>query len=370
MWLDVGVDLNGTRSTLSRVGSLTLPSREGDVYVFGQPPPGDLSAERFTIHQLDAAPYVQAELAFGPVSLVPGLRVDAVLTEGNHRTPPISGTPVPGFSRVDWALEPRLAVSWRAHERVTVGAAGGLYHQPPDPADLSVVFGNPRLELQRAWHLTASLEVTLTPVLTLSAAGFVKWLDQLVSRSPLPSPPVGQALVQDGSGLVYGGQLLLRARPWHGLSGWLSYTLSRSERQDHPGAATRLFDYDQTHVLALVASWSWRGLGIGARFRWSSGFPRTPVSGAFYDARDDQYQPLFGAHNSTRLPDFVQLDARVEYAFAWRRAGLLLYLDVQNVTNQANAEELAYRADYSNFAHPGTISGLPTTAIFGAKVTF
>jgi hypothetical protein len=369
-WLAIGVDLNGTRSTVDRVGSLTLPAREGDIYVFGQPPPGDVAAERFTIHQLDAAPWLQAEVTLGPVSLVPGLRADAVLSEGNHLTPPAAGTPVPGFVRLDWALEPRLAVSWRAHERVTVGAAGGLYHQPPDAADLSVVFGNPRLELQRAWHLTASIDVSLRPALSLSAAGFFKWLDGLVSRNPLPSPPIGRALVQDGSGTVFGGQLLLRARPWKGLSGWLSYTLSRSERQDHPTAESRLFDYDQTHVLALVANWQWRGLGLGLRLRWASGFPRTPVVGAFYDARDDQYQPLFGAHNGTRLPDFVQLDLRAEYALQWKRAGLLLYLDIQNLTDQANAEEVVYHADYSNFAQPGSVTGLPTTAVLGARVTF
>jgi hypothetical protein len=367
LWLAIGAELSGVRSSIDRAGSLTLPAREGDIFVFGQPPAGDLSAEKFTIHQLDAAPFLQAELNFGPVSITPGLRVDAVLTEGNHRTPPSPSTPVPGFSRVDWAVDPRLALSWHAHPRVTVGLAGGLYHQPPDPADLSAVFGNPRLDLLSAWQLTANVEVAITSFLDVSAAGFVKWLDNLVARNTLPSPPVGLALVQEGSGMAYGGQLLLRARPWHGLSGWIGYTISKSERQDHPGASVRLFDFDQTHVLQVVASWAWRGLGLGLRLRWSSGFPRTPVIGSFYDARDDQYQPLFGAQNSTRLPDFVQLDLRVEYKFQWRRASLELYLDIQNLTDQANAEEIIYREDYSK---PGYVTGLPTTAVLGARVQF
>ncbi len=369
-WLSIGADVMGTSATVARVGSLTLPPREGDIYVFGQPPAGDVSAERFTIHQLDAAPYIEGEFAAGPVTFVPGVRVDAVLLEGNHLSPPSPTSPVPGFSRLDWAVEPRLRVAWRAHHRVTVAAAAGLYHQPPDPADLSAVFGHPSLGLQRAWHLTASLSVTATDFLSIDAAGFVKWLDDLVTRSPLPSPPVGKALVQDGTGFVYGGQLLVRARAWRGLSGWLSYTLSRSERRDHPTSTVRLFDYDQTHVLSLVANYQIRGFSAGARLRWSSGFPRTPVIGAFWDARDDQYQPLFGAQNSIRLPDFVQLDLRVEYAFHWRRAGLDLYLDVENVSNRKNAEELAYREDYSNASHPGYVTGLPTTAVLGARVRF
>jgi hypothetical protein len=147
----------------------------------------------------------------------------------------------------------------------------------------------------------------------------------------------------------------------------VSYTASRSERRDHPDAAVRLFDYDQTHVLALVASWAWRGLGLGARLRWSSGFPRTPVTGAYFDARGDQFQPLFGAQNSFRLPDFVQLDLRVEYSFAFQRASLDFYLDVQNVTNRANKEELAYSEDYTRVQY---VTGLPTTAVVGVRVQF
>jgi hypothetical protein len=91
------------------------------------------------------------------------------------------------------------------------------------------------------------------------------------------------------------------------------------------------------------------------------------VVGAYFDARDARYDPLFGAQNSIRIPDFVQLDLRAEYAFVWTRATLRLYLDVQNVTYQRNAEELAYSADY---AQRGAITGLPTLAVLGARVQF
>jgi hypothetical protein len=151
------------------------------------------------------------------------------------------------------------------------------------------------------------------------------------------------------------------------LSGWVSYTASRSERTDHPGAATRLFDYDQTHVLAIVAHWAWRGLNLGARFRYTSGFPRTAVTGSFYDARDDQFQPLFGAHNAIRLPEFLQLDLRAEYGFQYKRVVFDAYLDVQNVTYQRNAEEIAYNEDFSR---RGFITGLPTLAVLGLRVGF
>jgi hypothetical protein len=110
--------------------------------------------------------------------------------------------------------------------------------------------------------------------------GFYKRLYDLVARSGLPSPPVGQSLEQTGIGRSYGGQVLLRQELAKGFFGWLSYSLIRSERKDRPDSNWRLFDYDQTHVLALLASYEiTRGFQAGARFRYTTGAPRTPVIG-------------------------------------------------------------------------------------------
>src|SRR5690606_29546320 len=129
---------------------------------------------------------------------------------------------------------------------------------------------------------------------------------------------------------------------------WVAYTLLRSERRDRPGAAYRLFDYDQTHVLTALASYDLgRGFDVGARFRFSSGYPRTPVVGAFYDTRRGLYEPRLGAHNSERLPDFIQLDLRVAKRWSIGDHQIEAYLDVQNVTNRENVEELSYSKDYS-----------------------
>jgi len=179
---------------------------------------------------------------------------------------------------------------------------------------------------------------------------------------------VAQALVQEGTGRAYGGQVLLRQELAKGFFGWITYSAIRSERRDHPGLAYRLFDYDQTHVLGVLASYEVaRGLELGARFRYTSGFPRTEVVGSFFDSRDDQFQPLFGAHNATRIPAFYQLDVRLEKAFTLRRYKLNAFIDVQNVTNRKNAEEIIYNFDFTRRAF---ISGLPTLAVLGLRLEF
>lgn len=365
--VQVGLDLAGTRARVDRLGSLTLPPREGDIVVFGQRPSEDLAADVANVHILDVGPYLQAQWRLGPVTISPGVRLDAYLIEGDRLTPPVVGTPPVGFARLAWGVDPRLAVSWQAHRRLELFAASGLYHQAPEPADLSAVFGNPTLGLMRAWHVALGGAMRLTSTTRIEAAGFFRQLDELITRSALPTPLLGRVLTQDGQGRSYGGQLLVRQELVHGFSGWITYTLSRSEIQNHPEGSLRLSDYDQPHVLMVVANYERAGWICGARLRFSSGFPRTEVIGSYYDVRADVEQPLFGEHNVFRIPEFVQLDLRVSRSFTIRRVKIDLSLDVQNVTARANPEELAYSADYSR---RGFITGLPTLAVLGARMGF
>jgi hypothetical protein len=46
---------------------------------------------------------------------------------------------------------------------------------------------------------------------------------------------------------------------------------------------------------------------------------------------------------------------------------LSLFLDLQNLTNRKNPEELIYNYDFSKRSN---ITGLPTLAVFGARMDF
>jgi hypothetical protein len=206
----------------------------------------------------------------------------------------------------------------------------------------------------------------MTSSLSLETIVFTKWMSGLAVRNPSPDPRLAEALLPEGVGRAYGIQSLLRQQPWHGFYGWVAYTLSRSERRDTPGSSWRLFDYDQPHVVTAVASKELQAWTVGLRFRYARGLPRTPVIGAFYDAKDDLYQPVFGVQNSIRLPDFWQLDVRVNRSFPLgESARLLVYVEGLNVTDHANGEEYVYSADYSR---RGTVRGLPAIAVLGARM--
>lgn len=360
----IGLDALGSTSSLTRAGSLTVPPREGDIRVFGQPPGADVATDAWTTTILDVAPYVASELALGPVTLTPGLRLDAFLIEGSRVTPRAGDTPVVGFSRFSPVVEPRLAASFFVTDRLTVSAAAGLHHQAPEPADLSAVFGTPELGLSRAVHVTAGEALRLWEGLGLETAVFYRRMDHLVVRSRLPTPLLARALTQDGEGRAYGVQTLLRRERRRGVFGWISHTASRSERRYVGDAAYRVFDEDRSHVLAVVVGVERGGWGAGVRYRFTTGLPRTPVVGSFHETTSGQYQPIFGAQNSERLPDFHQLDVRVERTLATSPVRVSVYLDVLNVTYHRNVEEVVYSSDY---ARRGAITGLPTLAVLGAR---
>jgi TonB family protein len=383
--LSMGLDFQGRSISARRNGSVTLPAREGDITVFGQPPGDDIAADDWKVNIISAAAYALAEIGLGNLTITPGVRFEPFIIDGSRSSPQFADLPPVGYQRLvvssdgvpRWfgkandlvmALNPRLTAAYRLTRRLALTLGAGLYTQPPEAEDLSAVFGNPSLGLSTAAHLSGGVSYKLTGTLTLEAVGFYKRFYDLISRSPLPSPPVAQALVQEGTGRAYGGQVLLRQELARGFFGWITYSAIRSQRRDHPGLPYRLFDYDQTHVLGVLASYELgRGWELGARFRYTSGFPRTPVVGSFFDSRDDQFQPLFGPQNSVRIPTFYQLDARLEKAFTLRRYKLNAFLDVQNITNRKNAEEIIYNYDFTRRAY---ISGLPTLAVLGLRLEF
>ena len=70
---------------------------------------------------------------------------------------------------------------------------------------------------------------------------------------------------------------------------------------------------------------------------------------------------------SQRLPDFFQIDLRVDRAWfrPWGTSGtLVLYIDLQNVINRKNAEGVTYNNDYSTRSYT---NGLPIFPSIGVE---
>jgi outer membrane receptor protein involved in Fe transport len=300
-------------------------------------------------------PYWRNEIRLGdtPWTLVPGVRVEYYN---------ITGETIP---------EPRLQLRYRLTDSVTLRSASGLYAIAPQPQETAPAYGNPNLRMPLAAHVTAGTAVDFRHGASngwdLVADLFYKHFYRMVipSYATLPDGS-NENYNNDGHGRAYG--LEAQAKYNYGpLSGWLTYTLSRSTRWD-PNAPEAVSHYDQTHNLAAVLSlerpYNWQ---ISTRFRLVSGNPYTPITGGVLDTDNDVYIPVAGSFYSERVAPFWQLDLRIDKKWIYDKWILSAYLDIQNVTNHTNVEAIRYSYDY---AQTTTVAGLPFLPILGMKGEF
>jgi TonB family protein len=256
-------------------------------------------------------------------------------------------------------LDPRLVARYQVRPDTTLKAGAGRFSQAPEIPQSLPVIGNPKLGPAHGQHYSVGIEQRFGGVST-SVEGFYKRIDDLVVSSITPEVP----LQNGGRGRIWGAELSLKSRLGTRGFGFVSYTYSRSRRNDH-GVYWRAFDFDQPHI--LTASGSYRvgyGFELGGTFRYVSGNPYTPVVASSYDGNVDLYRPVYGDINSARNPAFQQLDVRVERV--WKRSwgNLAAYLDVQNAYNRRNPEGRYYKYDFSASR---TVPGLPIIPSLGVR---
>lgn len=270
-----------------------------------------------------------------------------------------------GFSY--FGPEPRFATRWDVSETTTLKGQVGHHRQPPFEEQQSVSVGNPGLEAQKSWQYALGIDQQIGESVLADVQVFYKDMWGLVV-SPDPLEDTVDVSVSDGVGRVYGLEAIIRHDPTEMFFGWISYTLMRAERRDRPSEAWRPFDYDQTHILTAVGVFQLgSGWEAGFRFRHTTGNPYDPITGGIYNVDTDFFLPVYGAPNSGRLPDFQQLDLRVDKKWIYDDWMLNLYLEVQNVYLHENVEGSSYSYDFSDRI---PVTGIPIVPNFGLRADF
>jgi len=357
--LDAGIDFEGSNVYADVRGPATGAPQEGDPSATGGGA-GQFLTQASTIWVNNTALFAALQFTIFKqrLTIVPQARIDLYSWSGAANSPQ-------AFSKAYFLFEPRLLARLRVTNWMSLTGAVGIYHQAPDLSRLFPGFGNANLTPQYSAAYVLGVEFDPTPTLHIEAQGFYKDLRQLVVRGQTPYEPT---YTNDGLGRVYGGELLVRQQLWKGLFGWISYTVLRSERKDHPSDQWRLFQFDQTHILTLIASYKLpKGYQVGIRFRYVTGNPLTPVVGGFFDGNNPQYRPIYGDVYSARLPDFHQLDLRFDKTWTFNKWRLSFYLDIQNLYNNRAPEGLTYNF---NFTQTAPLAGLPFVPSLGMRGEF
>jgi hypothetical protein len=269
----------------------------------------------------------------------------------------------------DLGLDPRAATRVAVTRSVSWLATFGVAHQPPSlfvPIP-GLTIGRLASGLQTSLQAGQGVEVALPLDFKVTATLFLH--DYLgltdatatcigTNGAQVPNSAGNDCLAQRVNGRAFGLELLARRDLTKRISGWLSYTLSRSTRQTRgvvvntmsplqnvfTPSTTPTFqeipaEFDRTHVLNVVGAIDLgRGWRAGARAMVYSGRPYT---------RTMQGVPV-PPFNSERLPPFYRFDIRLEKR--WRAFGdgyVAMVLEGMNVTLTKEAISAQCRSDGS-----------------------
>lgn len=266
------------------------------------------------------------------------------------------GLRLDGFTRNDqYAPLPRGKVEVKLTKALTAKLTSGAYIRPPEyQSELLAKNLKGERSLQTItgleWHPQEGLRVQTSLYYT--------------ERSDLITSMPDGSLGNDGRGKTYGAEFLgtYRGGPWFA---WLSYSYSHSTRVDHPGAAERLFDFDQPHSLNAALSWKNERWTLSGRFELYSGLPYTPSTGGVLDSDRNVYIPIYAPVNSARAPLHHQLDLRVDYGWHAGPVAMTAFLDVQNVYMDESIAAYFDSYDYSQHAAFKSLPIIPSIGLRG-----
>ena len=249
------------------------------------------------------------------------------------------------------AVDPRVTVRYKLADRqladtppdsddskIWLKGSLGIYHQPP-----RFVLPLPGLDIMplkygllRSYQSSLGVEVPLSERFQLTGEGFFNRMDPTIfdlsvneasivngtNSTLVPTMTVSpdeqqmfiDRLTKPQLGRSYGLEVLLRRAAKSGIFGWVSYTLSRSER--YRDGAYVPYDFDRTHLINVVAGLPLRrNWDFGARLQYQSGKPETTTAG----------------FNTARTAGYVRIDVRVDKRAVYKNWLLDFYVDVTNI---------------------------------------
>ena len=267
--------------------------------------------------------------------------------------------------RAFWNPEPRLSLAYTFSEDQSVKLSYNRMTQylhlitntsSPTPLDVWAPSGR-YIEPQLLDQIAAGYYQSFShQSYTLELESFYKFLKNridYIDGADLIANNAIEQVVLPGKGRAYGLELLLKKNKGR-LTGWLAYTLSRSE-QKTPGRTTgepginnsRWYPtpYDKLHDLSVTGSYDlnekW---SFNANFILQTGLPTTYPQGQY--RFENLTIPVYSERNSNRLPAYHRLDLSATLTPKKRANGSWessWNFGIYNVYSRKNAVSMSFR---------------------------
>ena len=355
--LTAGFDL----STI-HLNNNSVLSRPDTSYIFGIDYPPQLSPEQyysiFTPQDfnanydnanINASAYLDySVLLFKMLTINPGLRYD-----------------YSGFAEQQ-SVSPRISESLNLDHINSINFAAGLYFQDPRFSDIASQPPGNLLREERIQEYIFGYRRYFTPDVKLTVEGWYKNFASMVVQ-----PINGSNLENNnGTGWAEGADIYLVQRLSNRIHGQIGYSYMVSRRDDKDGFGEYNFGFSEPdQVNFLLAYNDNRHWVLSTKFRYATGRPAdtyTIHSNIFNNPNFIRYSEQLIGKNDYRLPDYIQLDVRVDYGFQMNKCSLTAFIDIADINNRLNANQALF-----NFIKGRVYSdGLRIFPTFGFRLSY
>lgn len=261
-------------------------------------------------------------------------------------------------------LEPRLAISYALNDNTSIKASYNRMTQylhlisntsSPTPLDVwtpSDNFAKPQLLDQFAVGYFKNIGRNYTIETELFYKKIKNRIDYIDGAELIANNAIEQVILP-GKARAYGWELLLKKNMGN-LTGWIAYTLSKSEQRtpgrnsNEPGINNGQWyntPYDKTHDVSVTANYKhsekWT---FGGNFIFQTGQPTTYPIGQY--TFHGMTIPIYGPRNDNRLPSYHRLDLSATLTpkkNATRNWDAEWIFTIYNVYNRKNANSISFR---------------------------
>ncbi len=254
-------------------------------------------------------------------------------------------------------FSPRFSASYSLTDKFSVNFNTGIYYQLPAYTvlgyrDSTGALTNRNVNYISNKQLVLGLEYNTLKTTRFTIEGFYKYYQRYplekILGDTIPLANLGadfgvignSPVVGTSNGRSYGVEFFAQQRLNKGFYGLFALTLFRSEFQDKNGVYVQS-SWNNRYILSMtggkILKRNWE---IGAKFRLTGGGPYTPDDLAASSlisnyTIDPRAVPNWNKLNQNILGSFYQADFRVDKKYYLKKFTLNVYLDIQNLTNNA-----------------------------------